>query len=211
MAPLPCTTWPVSKRLSRLCWFAHSNRHQERKKEVFVEHTIVNDSLQLNIRIHENFIVRIYKHSRCNVMSSLLVTQMTNMSLSRAPYDIKSYSLSHSWTLWWWWVRWLEQWRLQVATELQQRCRKTNRRWKSIPRSSSSHREGSITERGASCGQYNHRRRWNNPKTLTWTYVGGQMGCLSEVRSAPCQWPFIVIEPWRPSSYSLLKIIQTHE
>ena len=48
---------------------------------------------------------------------------------------------------------------LEVAAELQQRWRRTNRRRKSIPRSSSSHREGSITQRGASCGRYDQRRR----------------------------------------------------
>jgi len=57
-------------------------------------------------------------------------------SVTGAPYNIKSYSLSHSWTLWWR-VRWLEQWRLQVAAELQQRWHRTNRRRKSILRSSS--------------------------------------------------------------------------
>ena len=47
------------------------------------------------------------------------------------------------------------QCRLEVAVELQQRWhRTTNRRRKSIPRSSSSHREGSVTQRGASCGRY---------------------------------------------------------
>jgi len=47
-----------------------------------------------------------------------------------APYNIKSYSLLHSWTLWWR-VRWLEQWPLQVVVELQQRWRRTNRWQKS--------------------------------------------------------------------------------
>ena len=77
----------------------------------------------------------------------------TNKSVAGAPYSIKrySYSLSHSRTLRWR-IRWLKQWRLKVAAELQQRWRRTNRRRKSIPRSSSSHREGSITQRGASCG-----------------------------------------------------------
>jgi len=52
-------------------------------------------------------------------------------------------------------TRWLEQWRLQVAAELHQWWRRTNRRRKSIRRSSSSHREGSITQRGVSCGRSN--------------------------------------------------------
>ena len=77
----------------------------------------------------------------------------TKKSVTGAPYSTKSYSLSHSWTLWWR-VRWLKQCRLEVAAELQQRWRRTNRRRKSMPRSSSSHREGSITQRGASYGRY---------------------------------------------------------
>ena len=83
---------------------------------------------------------------------------LTNKSVTWAPYSIKRYSLSHSWTLWWR-VRWLKQCRLEVTAELQQRWRRTNRRWKSIPRLSSSHRKGSITQRGASCGWYDQRRR----------------------------------------------------
>jgi len=55
----------------------------------------------------------------------------TNKSVTGAPYSIKSYSLSHSWTLWWR-VRWLKQCRLEVTAELQQWWRRTNRRWKSI-------------------------------------------------------------------------------
>jgi len=51
------------------------------------------------------------------------------------------------------------QCRLEVAAELQQRWRRTNRRRKSIPRSSSSKRKGSITQSGASCGRYDQRRR----------------------------------------------------
>jgi len=43
----------------------------------------------------------------------------TNKSVTGAPYSIKSYSLSHSWTLRWR-VRWLKQCRLEVAAELQQ-------------------------------------------------------------------------------------------
>jgi len=65
----------------------------------------------------------------------------TNKSVTGAPYSIKSFSLSHSWTLRWR-VRWLKQCHLVVAAEMQQRWRRTNRRWKSIPRSSSSHWEG---------------------------------------------------------------------
>jgi len=42
----------------------------------------------------------------------------TNRSVAGAFYSINSYSLSHSWTLWWR-VRWLNQWRLDVAAELQ--------------------------------------------------------------------------------------------
>ena len=61
-----------------------------------------------------------------------------NKSITGAPYSIKSYS----------------QCRLDVAVKLQQRWCRMNRQWKSIPRSSSSHREGSITQRGASCGWY---------------------------------------------------------
>jgi len=60
----------------------------------------------------------------------------TNKSVTGASYSIKGYSyrLSHSRTLWWR-VRWLKQCRLEVAAELQQRWRRTNRRRKSIPRS----------------------------------------------------------------------------
>jgi len=43
-------------------------------------------------------------------------------SFTGAPYSIKSYSLSHSWTLWWR-VRWLKQCRLEVSAKLQQRWR----------------------------------------------------------------------------------------
>jgi len=57
-------------------------------------------------------------------------------SVTGAPYSIKSYSLSHSWRLWWR-VRWLKQCHLQVVAKLQQRWRRMNRRRKSIPRSSS--------------------------------------------------------------------------
>ena len=56
----------------------------------------------------------------------------TNKSVTGAPYSIKgySYSLSHSRTLWWR-VRWLKQCRLEVAAELQQWWRGTNKRRKS--------------------------------------------------------------------------------
>ena len=47
----------------------------------------------------------------------------TNKSVTGAPCSIKSYSLSHSWTLWWK-VRWPKQCRLDVAAELQQRWRR---------------------------------------------------------------------------------------
>jgi len=51
----------------------------------------------------------------------------TNKSVTGAPCSklSKSYSLSHSWTLWWR-VRWLNQCRLEVAAELQQRRRRTD-------------------------------------------------------------------------------------
>jgi len=78
-------------------------------------------------------------------------------------------------------IRWLKQSRLEVAAELQQRWRRTNRRRKSIPRSSSSHREGSITQRGASCGRYDQRRRRSTPKTPRWTYVSSCVEGLSKV------------------------------
>ena len=68
----------------------------------------------------------------------------TNRSLHGHLTILKLQSVTHSGTLWWR-VRWLEQWRLQVAAELQQLWRRTNRRRKSIPRSSSSHGEGSFT------------------------------------------------------------------
>ena len=54
----------------------------------------------------------------------------------------------------------------EVVAELQQRWRRTNRRRKSIPRSSSSHREGSIAQH-ASCGRYDQRQRRSTPKTST--------------------------------------------
>jgi len=106
----------------------------------------------------------------------------TNKPVTGAPYSIKgySYSLSDSRTLWWR-VRWLKQCRLEVEAELQQRWRRTNRRRKSIPRSSSSHREGSITQRGASCGRYDQHRRRSTSKTPTWTYVGSYVEGLSKV------------------------------
>ena len=58
----------------------------------------------------------------CNVMSMWsLRWHFTNKSVTGAPYSIKgySYSLSHSWTLWWR-VRWLKQCHLEVAAVLQQ-------------------------------------------------------------------------------------------
>jgi len=91
-------------------------------------------------------------------------------SVTGALYSIKSYSLSYSWTIWWT-VRWLKQCHLQFAAELQQRRRTTNRRLKSIPRSNSSYWEGSITQRGASCGRYNQPWHRSTPKTPTWTYI----------------------------------------
>jgi len=98
---------------------------------------------------------------QCNVMSMWsLRCHFTNRSVTVTPYNIK-VTVCHTVGTLWWRVRWLEQWRLQVAAELQQRWRRKNRRRKSIPRSSSSHREGSITQRGASCGRYNQRRRWS--------------------------------------------------
>jgi len=104
-----------------------------------------------------------------NVMSMWsLRWQFTNKSITGAPYSITgySYSLSHSWTLWWR-VRWLKQCRLDVAAELQQRWRRTNRRQKSIPRLSSSYRESSITQSDASCGRYDQRRRRSTSKMPT--------------------------------------------
>jgi len=68
----------------------------------------------------------------------------TNKSVTGAPYSIKSYSLSHISRTLWWRVRWLKQCRLKVAAELQQRWRRTNKRRKSIQRSSSSHRAGFV-------------------------------------------------------------------
>ena len=96
----------------------------------------------------------------------------TNKSVTGAPYSIKgySYSLSHSRTLWWR-VRWLKQCRFELAAKLQQWRRRTNRWRKSIPRLSSSHQEGLITQRGASCGRYDQRRLRSTPKTPTWTYT----------------------------------------
>ena len=96
--------------------------------------------------------ITLVSQMKCDVMS---MWSLTNESVTWAPYSIKSYSLSHSWTLWWR-VRWLKQCCLEIEAELQQRWRRTNRRRKSIPRSSSSHREGPITQRGASCGRYGY-------------------------------------------------------
>jgi len=65
----------------------------------------------------------------------------TNKSVTGAAYSIRSYSLSHSWTLWWRvGLRRLKHavpsWgRGGSSAELQQRWRRTNRRRKSIPRS----------------------------------------------------------------------------
>ena len=87
----------------------------------------------------------------------------TNKSVTGAPYSIKSYSLSHSWTLWWR-VQWLKQCRIEVAAELQQRWRRTNRRRKSIPRSSSSHWKGTTTRRPSPA-----TRRW-----WRWRWMGGR-------------------------------------
>ena len=88
----------------------------------------------------------------CNVMSVWnLRWHFTNRSVTGTPCNIKvtvCHTAGHYGEDWW-----LEQWRLQVAAELQQRWRRTNRRQKSVPRSSSSHREGSINQRGASCGR----------------------------------------------------------
>jgi len=107
-------------------------------------------------------------------------SQYTRIMALKAPSNMHGYSLSHRWTLWWR-VWWLEQWRLQVTAELQQRWRRTNRRQNSIPCSSCSHREGSITKHGASCGGYNQRRHWSTPKTPTWINVGSQVDGLSKV------------------------------
>jgi len=46
--------------------------------------------------------------TQCNVMSIWsLRWHLTNKSITGAPYSIKHYSLSHSWTLWWR-VQWLK-------------------------------------------------------------------------------------------------------
>jgi len=115
-----------------------------------------------------------YSGAVCKVMSMWrLRWHFANKSVRGAPYvSIKNYSLSHGRTLWWR-VGWLKQCRLEVAAELQQRWRRTNRRSteEHSTRSSSSHREGSITQRGASCGWYDQRRRRSTPKTPTWTYT----------------------------------------
>ena len=120
----------------------------------------------------------------------------TNKSVAGAPYSIKCYSyslsLSHSRTLWWR-VRWLEQCRLEVAAELQQWWRRTNRRRKSVPRSSSSHRESSITQRGALCSRYDQRRLWSTPKTPTWTYVRAVVTMLHRMTTS--QLPVNAIVP----------------
>jgi len=66
----------------------------------------------------------------------------------------------------------VEQCRLQVAAELQQRWRSrpTNRRLKSIPRSSSSDREGSVTQRSALCGPYDqHHCQRSDAQSVWWT------------------------------------------
>jgi len=86
----------------------------------------------------------------------------TNRSITRAPYNIK-VTVCHT------------------ARHNGEEYDDWNRRRKSIPCSSSSHREGSITQHGASCGWYNQRRRWSTPKTLTWTYDGSLVEGLSEV------------------------------
>ena len=120
---------------------------------------------------------------QCNVMSMWsLRWHFTNKSVAGAPYSIKgySYSLSYSQTLWRR-VRWLKQCRLEVAAELQQWWRRTNRRRNSVPRSSSSDRESSITQRGASCGRYDQRRLWSTPEMPTWTYVGSWAEGLGKV------------------------------
>ena len=109
---------------------------------------------------------------------SRLRWRFTNKSVTGAAYNINSYNVPHSWTLWWK-VRWLEHCRFQVATKLQQRRCITDRCWKSIPRTSGSHREGSITQRGAPSGRNDQHRRWSTSKT--WTYVGSQVEGLSEV------------------------------
>jgi len=124
-----------------------------------------------------------YAYSQCNVMSMWSSRwHFTNKSVTGAPYSIKgySYSLSHSRTLWWR-VRWLKQCRFELAAKLQQWRRRTNRWRKSIPRLSSSHQEGLITQRGASCGRYDQRRLRSTPKTPTWTYVGSWVEGLSKV------------------------------
>ena len=58
----------------------------------------------------------------------------TNKSVTGAPYSIESYSLSHSWTLWWRvrWLRWPKQCRLEVAAELT--SRRSSSWWRLRPR-----------------------------------------------------------------------------
>ena len=96
----------------------------------------------------------------------------TNKSVTGAPYSIEgySYSLSYSQTLRWR-ERWLKQCHVKVEAELQQWWRRTNRRWKSIPHSSSSHQEGSITQCGASGG-------WWTSSVMT---IAGRLGLGSVV------------------------------
>ena len=133
-----------------------------------------------------------------------------NKSIAGAPYSIKgySYSLSYSQTLWWR-VRWLKQCRLKVAAELQQWRRRTNRRRNSVPRSSSSDRESSITQRGASSTQctehmllatcsnqstyktaYGLSGEWLNLVMLTVQYVACSRGwCRHAVPLQTLSWP----------------------
>jgi len=89
---------------------------------------------------------------------------------------------------------WNMQCRLKVAAELQQWWRGTNRRRNSVPRSSSSDRESSITQRGASCGRYDQRRRRS---TLC--------VCWSRLAAKPIEMPFgcRLVRPKEPSRYNM--------
>ena len=124
----------------------------------------------------------------------------TNKPITGAPYNIKSYSLSHSWTLWWR-ARWLEQCRLRVAAELQQRWRRTNRRWKSVPRSSSSHREGSVTQRALAMS----RKKCALHASVSMSYHARISSLITQV----CR-GYIYAEPLRVYSSSVILQLLLH-
>jgi len=68
--------------------------------------------------INFKIILTIDKHSTWTMSMSMLSLrwQFTNKSVTGAPYSIRSYSLSHSWTLWWRvrWVLRMTLWRLDL-------------------------------------------------------------------------------------------------